>query len=55
MMEAVLILATIALRYQLKLVAGHSVTPMFYITLRPKERIKVGVASRGGPCNRTFK
>ncbi len=48
MMEAVLILATIASRYQLKLVAGHSVTPMPSITLRPKEGIKVEVASRGG-------
>ncbi len=55
MMEAALILATIALRYRLKVVAGHSVTPMPSITLRPKERIKVGVADRGGPCNQTFK
>jgi cytochrome P450 len=50
MMEAVLILATIAQRFQLELVPGQSVTPWPSITLRPKDGIKMQVQQRLQPC-----
>jgi cytochrome P450 len=46
MMEAVLILATIAQRFRLELVPGQRVTPAPYITLRPKPGIRIRVGAR---------
>lgn len=45
-MEAVLILATIAQRFQLQLSPGFQVTPVPSITLRPHHGIKVVLAKR---------
>jgi hypothetical protein len=36
MMEAVLLLATIAQRFRLRLVPGQRVTPTPYVTIRPE-------------------
>jgi cytochrome P450 len=44
--EAVLLLATIAQRYRLHLVAEHVVTPMPSITLRPRHGVRVRVEMR---------
>ena len=41
MMEAVLLLATIAQAYHLTLAPGHTVTPWPSATLRPKEGVRV--------------
>lgn len=41
MMEAVLLLATIAQKFQLRLVPNFSIVPQFSLTLRPKHGIKV--------------
>ena len=46
MMEAVLILATVAQRFRLSLVPGHPVTPWVSMTLRPKEGVRVRVEQR---------
>ena len=46
MMEAVLLLATMARRYELKLVPGHRVEPFASITLRPRYGMKMTVAAR---------
>jgi cytochrome P450 len=46
MMEAVLLLATIAQRYRLRLVPGVRVTPWTGITLRPKEGVRVTLEAR---------
>jgi cytochrome P450 len=46
MMEATLLLATIAQRFHLQLVPGHAVVPTPAITLRPKYGIKVVVHER---------
>jgi cytochrome P450 len=46
MMEATLLLATIARRFQLQLVPGHPVVPTPSITLRPKNGIRVVVHER---------
>ncbi|HLK51651.1 MAG TPA: cytochrome P450 [Bryobacteraceae bacterium] len=46
MMEAVLLLATIAQRFQLHLVGAHPVEPLPSITLRPKGEMWVRVRSR---------
>ncbi len=46
MMEATLILATIAQRFHLALAPGHKVTLLPSITLRPKDGVNVIVASR---------
>jgi cytochrome P450 len=46
MMEATLLLATIAQRFQLQLVPGHRVVPTPSITLRPKNGIRVVVHER---------
>ena len=46
MMEAVLLLATIAQRFRLELVPGQRVTPAPYITLRPEPGIRMLVAPR---------
>ena len=43
MMEATLLLATIAQRFQLNLVPGHPVTPQPGITLRPRHGIRMQV------------
>jgi cytochrome P450 len=49
LMEATLILATIAQRYRFRLVAGHPVVPLASITLRPRHGIRAVLeAWRGG-------
>jgi cytochrome P450 len=45
-MEAVLLLATIALRFRLSLVPGQRITPTPYITLRPEPGIRMLLARR---------
>ncbi|WP_404790493.1 cytochrome P450 [Altericista sp. CCNU0014] len=47
-MEAVLILATLAQRYQVRLVEGQAIVPFPSITLRPAQGIKVQLVRRGG-------
>jgi cytochrome P450 len=51
MMEAVLILATMAQRYQLDLVSATPIDPEPLITLRPKQPIMMRVAERAGPSD----
>jgi len=46
LMEASLILATIAQRFQFRLVPGHQVTPFASITLRPRNGIRVTLQPR---------
>jgi cytochrome P450 len=46
MMEAILVLATIAQRFRLPLVPGQNVIPAPYITLRPEPGIRVRVEGR---------
>ena len=46
MMEAVLLLATIAQRYRLRLEPGFEVTPWTGITLRPKNGVRVSLEGR---------
>lgn len=46
LMEAALILATIAQRYRLRLLPHHPVVPLASITLRPRHGVKVIVESR---------
>jgi len=46
MMEAQLVLATIAQRYQLRLVAGHPVEPQMKVTLRPKYGLPMTIHER---------
>jgi cytochrome P450 len=45
-MEAVLVLATIAQRYRLRLVPGHPVVPQATLTLRPKHGLKMALEPR---------
>ena len=46
MMEAVLLLATIAQRFRVRLVPGHPVELLPSITLRPKHGIRVQLERR---------
>jgi cytochrome P450 len=46
LMEAALILATIAQQYRFRLVDGHAVVPLASITLRPRHGIRVVMESR---------
>ena len=46
MMEAQLVLATIAQRYQLRLVPGHPVEPQMKVTLRPKYGLRMTIHRR---------
>jgi cytochrome P450 len=46
MMEAILVLATIAQRFRLSLLPGHPITPWVSMTLRPKEGVRVRVEER---------
>jgi cytochrome P450 len=46
LMEATLLLATIAQRFQLTLVPDHQIVPQPSITLRPEYGIKVQIANR---------
>jgi cytochrome P450 len=46
MMEAQLILATIAQRYQLRMVPGHPVEPQMLVTLRPKYGLRMTIHER---------
>jgi len=47
LMEATLILATIARKFRLRLVANHLVAPLASITLRPRHGVRVTLESRG--------
>ena len=47
LMEATLILATIARKFRLRLVADHPVVPLASITLRPRYGVRVNLESRG--------
>jgi len=46
LMEATLILATIARKFRLRLVANHPVAPLASITLRPRHGVRVTLESR---------
>ncbi len=46
MMEAVLLLVTIARRFRLTLLPGHPVTPFSSITLRPRQGVRVRLERR---------
>jgi len=46
LMEAALILATIAQKFRLRLVPGHTVAPLASITLRPRHGIRVTLEAR---------
>ncbi|HUC55679.1 MAG TPA: cytochrome P450 [Candidatus Cybelea sp.] len=46
LMEATLVLATIARKFRLRLVAGHPVVPLASITLRPRHGVRVTLESR---------
>jgi len=46
LMEATLILATIARKFRLRLVANHPVVPLASITLRPRHGVRVTLESR---------
>ena len=46
MMEAVLILATIARRFRLVLLPGQRITPTPYVTLRPEPGIRMRLERR---------
>jgi cytochrome P450 len=46
MMEAQLILTTIAQRYQLRMVPGHPVEPQLLVSLRPKYGLKMTIHRR---------
>jgi cytochrome P450 len=46
LMEATLVLATIAQRYRFRLVPGHSVVPLASITLRPRHGIRAMLEAR---------
>jgi len=46
LMEAALILATIARKFRLPLVANHPVVPLASITLRPRHGVRVTLESR---------
>jgi hypothetical protein len=45
-MEAALILATIAQKFRLRLVANHPVVPLASITLRPRHGVRVTLEAR---------
>jgi len=47
-MEATLILATIARKFRLRLMANHSVMPLASITLRPRHGVRVTLEARLG-------
>ena len=47
-MEAVLILATVAQKFRLRLVPGHPAVPLASITLRPRHGVRVTLESRHG-------
>jgi cytochrome P450 len=46
LMEATLVLATIAQKFRFRLVEGHAVTPLASITLRPRNGIRVVLEAR---------
>jgi cytochrome P450 len=52
LMEAALILATIAQEFRLRLAPGHPVVPLASITLRPRHGIRVMLESRGKEARR---
>jgi cytochrome P450 len=52
MMEAVLLLATIAQQFRLTLAPGHTVTPLASLTLRPKEGVRMVLNRRESGAHR---
>jgi cytochrome P450 len=48
MMEAQLILTTVAQRYQLRLLSGHQVEPQMQVTLRPRYGLPMTIHAREG-------
>jgi cytochrome P450 len=46
LMEAALVLATVAQKFRLRLVAGHPVVPLASITLRPRHGVRVRLERR---------
>jgi cytochrome P450 len=54
LMEATLILATIARKFRLRLVPGHPVVPLASITLRPRHGVRVTLESRRGNETKNF-
>jgi cytochrome P450 len=52
LMEAALILATIAQKFRLRLVASYPVVPLASITLRPRHGVRVMLESRGKESRR---
>jgi cytochrome P450 len=46
MMEAQLILSTVAQRYQLRLIPGHPVEPQMVVTLRPRSGLPMTIQAR---------
>ena len=46
-MEGILLLATLARRWRLRLLPGQPVAPSPSITLRPKHGMKMALAKRG--------
>jgi hypothetical protein len=46
MQEALLVLATVAQRYRLRLAPGHPVVPHSAITLSPKYGVRMTLAAR---------
>ncbi len=47
MMEAQLLLATVAQRYRLRLLPGHKVEPKVVLTLHPKDGLPMTLQERG--------
>jgi cytochrome P450 len=45
-MEAALVLATIAQKFRLRLLANHAVVPLASITLRPRHGVRVTLERR---------
>jgi cytochrome P450 len=54
LMEAALILATVAQKYRLRLVPDHPVVPLASITLRPRYGVRVRLESRQGCALRSL-
>jgi len=52
MLEGVLVLATLARRWRMRLVPGHPVTPLPLINLRPKHGMRMALERRGNAADR---
>jgi cytochrome P450 len=54
LMEATLVLATVAQRFWFSLIPGHEVTPLASLTLRPRYGLHVEIHSRVRPAKQTL-